>query len=307
MRRHWASTLTPKGPTGLASISVIIPAYNARETIGAAIESALQQTQSVQEVIVVDDGSTDDTAGLIERQFPSVRLERIANQGPSRARNYGLGLARGEWVAFLDADDRWHPRKIELQWQARQPGIGLIATDWLRSENFPPIPHNVPQSRLGYRELLRMNQFQTSTVLMERSLADRLGGFDASVDGAEDWDFWLRASHETDIVKLDWPLVQYRDVATGYSKDVWRVYTTMQPTLQKHRGTPAISATEFATLEAWQHLRFWVAFLMAKDRAHARSAWENAMRSDLRMRVPAAATRYLLPFLWARAVRRLKR
>ncbi len=287
----------------MAFISVIIPAYNAEATISEAIDSVLAQSLPVDEIIVIDDGSTDQTADFIQAHYPMVRLERVPNGGPSQARNHGIGLARGEWLAFLDADDRWHPDKLSAQMAARGPAE-LIATDWVRGADFKPIPDPLPTSTLTYRDMLVMNQFQTSTVVMTRGLANKLKGFDAAVDGAEDWDFWLRASAETIIVKVDWPLVQYRDVATGYSKDVWRVYTTMQPMLDKHRGTQAIGRREFGVLEAWHHLRFWVAFSLAHDRAHAAAAWKNAMKPGMRRYVPTAGVRYLLPFLTARLRRR---
>lgn len=292
-------TISIKESTGLASISVVIPAYNAQETVAAAITSVLQQSVSVQEIIVVDDGSTDDTAGVAQ-QFSLVRVERVSNGGPSRARNHGLDLAVGEWIAFLDADDRWHPEKLAIQLRGSGCGAELIACDWVRGEDFPPVPKPVPKSVLSYRELLTMNQFQTSTVLMTRELTFRLGGFDANLDGAEDWDFWLRASQETTVMKIDWPLVQYRDVATGYSKDVWRVYETMQPMLDKHRGTDAISPKDFSTLEAWHHLRFWVAFRLAHQPQLARVAWRKAWQKRLRWSVPGAFAYYLFPFLLKR-------
>lgn len=282
---------------------MVIPAYNAEKTISDAILSVFAQTVTVHEVIVVDDGSVDNTAGLVRAEFPQVNVRQVANGGPSRARNVGVEAAHGDWIAFLDADDRWHPDKLRVQMAILSSGIELVASDWVRGTYFAPVPDPVPQSRLGYKDLLTLNQFQTSTVLITRRLAQVLGGFDPSVDGAEDWDYWLRASRETTIVKVDWPLVQYRDVATGYSKDVWRVYVTMQPMLDKHRQTAPLSRGEFSTLEAWHHLRFWVAFSLAHDRSHARAAWRNATGRRLRRYVPKAVFRYLLPFL-ARRVRR---
>lgn len=289
---------------GLASVSVIIPAYNAAVTIGDAIRSALQQHAGlVSEVIVVDDGSSDNTAEVVSQQFPQVRLMRVANGGPSRARNYGMRQAEGDWLAFLDADDRWHPDKLSVQLSIQSPGVELVACDWVRAQEFPSIPASIPVSQLEYRDLLTMNQFQTSTVMISRRLANELNGFDPTVDGAEDWDFWLRAALYTRVMKVDWPLVQYRDVATGYSKDVWRVYMTMQPMLDKHRGTDVMSPREFATLESWHHLRFWVAFRLAHDAVHARIAWRNAVQKRLRRRLPGAVVGYLLPFLFKRVRR----
>ena len=287
----------------MASISVVIPAYNAESTVVDAVRSVLQQTLPVEEIILVDDGSTDRTAAVVRETFSHVRVEEVANGGPSRARNHGIGLARGDWIAFLDADDTWHPEKLAVQMAQTGADVRMVASDWVRGADFRPVPHPVPTSRLTYRHMLTMNQFQTSTVVMSTELARELNGFDPSVDGAEDWDFWLRASEHTTIVKVDWPLVQYRDVPTGYSKDVWRVYRTMQPMLDKHRGTPVISKGQFATLESWHHLRFWVSFSLQHDREHARMAWRKAWR--IFPYVFLAVVRYLMPFLARRVKKRL--
>ncbi|NMP25026.1 glycosyltransferase family 2 protein [Sulfobacillus harzensis] len=289
----------------MASISVVIPAYNAEDTVVDAIRSVLQQSLPAHEIVVVDDGSNDGTAPLVRDQFPSVRLVRVPNGGPSRARNQGIQLVTGEWIAFLDADDTWHPDKLKVQMAQVSPDVELIASDWVRGTEFTSVPNPVPTTRLTYRDMLTMNQFQTSTVLMSTRLAKLLNGFDPEVDGAEDWDFWLRASEHTNIVKVDWPLVQYRDVATGYSKDVWRVYSTMQPMLDKHRGTTVITRAQFATLESWHHLRFWVSFSLQHDREHAKTAWRKAWQPRLRWHALGAIFQYLVPFLAKRLKKRV--
>ncbi len=98
------------------SISVVIPAYNAAAFVGEAVASVLGQTRQPDEIIVVDDGSTDGTAALVRRTYPSVIVLEQPNSGVSIARNNGLDAARGDWVAFLDADDVWAPTKLERQW-----------------------------------------------------------------------------------------------------------------------------------------------------------------------------------------------
>jgi glycosyltransferase involved in cell wall biosynthesis len=215
-----------------------------------------------------------------------------------------MRLASAPWIAFLDADDQWHPDKLACQLRAARDGVRFISCDWIRSDDFVAVPDPIPVSRLSYRDLLVMNQFQTSTVVMRTDLARALGGFDPAVDGAEDWDFWLRAAQYTDIVKVDWPLVQYRDVATGYSKNVWRVYQTMQPMLLKHQNQHVLSQKEYVTIETWHHLRFWVAFVLARDWAHARTAWQNAWITPHRQQLLRASRQFLIPFLWKRFRRR---
>ena len=243
-------------------VTVVIPAYNSKDLIGTALDSVLRQTYTPVETIVVDDGSTDGTGDWVRAQYPAIRVVRIPNQGPSSARNQGIHLATGKYVAFLDADDEWHSGKLEAQMSVmeRYPEIGLVATDWIRTAQFESVPKDLPISWISYADMLKLNRFQTSTVLIRKDLVDSLEGFDAQVDGAEDWDLWLRASAKTRIGKIDYPLVMYRDVPSGYSKDVWRVYQTMQPMLDKHRRSAPLSAQEFKIIEAWHHLRFSVAF-----------------------------------------------
>lgn len=288
-------------------VSVVIPAYNSRALIGTALESVFAQTYHPVEVIVVDDGSTDGTDEWVRSQYPSIKVVRIANQGPSGARNQGIQLATGDYVAFLDADDVWHPGKLEAQIgvMERYADVGLVASDWTRAGQFGKVPDPVPVSWITYADMLKLNRFQTSTVLMRKLVLDGLEGFDRRVDGAEDWDLWLRASINTRIGKIDYPLVMYRDVPTGYSKDVWRVYETMQPMLDKHRKSAPLSPHAFKVIEAWHHLRFSVAFFLMHDRGHARASLRNISQQRLWMASAPATFRYLLPFLWARYRRRV--
>ncbi len=287
-------------------VSAVIPAYNARDTISAAIDSIQRQTYSSIEVIVVDDGSADGTGQWVKQHYPAVQVEVVPNQGPSRARNHGISCAHGEFIAFLDADDTWHPQKIEAQVKVlqRYPEAELVASDWVRDETFSAIPDETPISWITYANMLQLNRFQTSTVLMRASVLGTLGGFDPAVDGAEDWDLWLRTSAVGRIAKLDWPLVMYRDMPAGYSKDVWRVYQTMQPMLEKHRNSAPVSAWSFAELESWHHMRFSVAFFLMHETGHAGASLKAIGQRRLWGPAMVASIRYLTPFLWKRWRRR---
>jgi glycosyltransferase involved in cell wall biosynthesis len=291
-------------------VSVVIPVYNNVDTVVQAVRSALEQVPAPAEVLVVDDGSTDGSRAAVAAAFgadPRIKVIGQPNGGPSRARNRGIEAASSPLIAFLDADDLWLPDKLRLQIEILRADatVGLVASDWMReppgrwdgaADDGPP-----RTTRFSYRDCLVLNRFQTSTVLMRTELARALGGFDPSVDGAEDWDFWVRAAQRAGVVKIDRPLVVYRDVATGYSKDVWRVYRTMHGLLDKHRAT---APRGFRTIEAWHHLRFFVALRLMGDRRHARAALGAALQPRLRWHVPAATLTYLLPFLYRRRVRR---
>ncbi|MEI8064356.1 MAG: glycosyltransferase family A protein, partial [Verrucomicrobiota bacterium] len=106
---------SPNQPTRPPAFSVVIPAYNAQDYLGAAIESVLNQTLPPLEIIVIDDGSTDDTRERLRIYEGRIRYYRQKNQGIGASRNFGISFAKGDWIALLDADDVWHPRKLECQ------------------------------------------------------------------------------------------------------------------------------------------------------------------------------------------------
>ncbi|MBO0887436.1 MAG: glycosyltransferase family 2 protein, partial [Acidimicrobiales bacterium] len=255
-----------------ASVCVVVPAHNAAATLGPALASVAAQTLPPAQVVVVDDASSDDTAA-VARDAP-LELEVIPTEGPlgpAGARNAGTARAVGEWVAFLDADDVWHPRKLETQLEAarRQPGTVIVASDWVRGT--PPTPTGPVGMRvLGTGDILSLNRFQTSTVLVRRDVLLSVGGFDPTLDGAEDWDLWLRASTLGPVVRLTWPFVGYADQATSYSKDTWRVYDRMLEMLSRQQGRWGGTDREWDALLTWHHLRFAVAFLLSGDHDHLR-------------------------------------
>jgi glycosyltransferase involved in cell wall biosynthesis len=289
-----------------ASVSVIVPALDAADTIGRALESVARQTVPALEVLVVDDGSTDGTSDVARDALPSIRVLAGPRAGPAGARNLGLAEARGEWVAFLDADDSWHERKLEDQLRAlaRHPEAGMSATDWVRGGP-AGAPPEVAETLFTRADILTLNRFQTSTVVARtRDLRD-LGGFDPALDGAEDWDMWLRAAARGSVVKLDWPYVGYHDVASGYSKDTWRVYSRMLDMLARERREWTGRQPDLDALMAWHHLRFAVAFVLARQPDRARQIWSRLRADGLGGSVPRATGRYLLPFLAARAARRV--
>lgn len=186
--------------------SVVIPAFNAQATIPSAVASVLAQTRSDLEVIVVDDGSTDQTAAGVERLGdPRVRLISQANLGVSAARNAGIAAARGRYVAFLDSDDLWLPRYLELAARALEsvgrPGFAYTdayAFDPLTGKvgrrgilgRPPPVPPPADPNEF-LLELLERNFVHVSTAI-PRAVLEAVGGFDAAATPAEDYGLWLR-------------------------------------------------------------------------------------------------------------------
>jgi len=212
----------------LPMISVVIPCYNAERWLGATLRSVLAQDWPRLEIIVVDDGSSDRSAELVRTQFPSVTLVQQKNSGVAAARNNGIANTKGDWIAFVDADDIWLPGKLHAQWQALtlQPGGRMAYTAWHVWPCTNPEPESTLLKDLGqrstdaslwdgpsgwiYPDLLEDCCVWTSTVLMHRSLFDEIGIFDEKLRIGEDYDLWLRASQATPIVRIPKPLALYR-------------------------------------------------------------------------------------------------
>jgi Glycosyl transferase family 2 len=185
-------------------LSVVIPAFNAARTIRAAVGSALRQSVPVLEVIVVDDGSTDDTAQVVAGVGdPRVRLVTRANGGPSAARNAGIAAAQGDWVAFLDADDLWLPRYVEAATAAlsaaRNPGFaytdayvfhagrGQVKQGSAMDALDPP-----PPDRASFLAALLRRNFVFTSATVPAAVLSAVGGYDESLPLSEEYDLWLR-------------------------------------------------------------------------------------------------------------------
>ena len=194
-------------------VSVIIPVYNGERTIKRALDSIFAQTFPSLEVIVVDDASIDGTVSVVA-QYNDDRLTIIRppeNQGAGAARNKGIAQARGRWVAFLDADDAWKPeklaRQVELLQRSSKP-IGACATGYDIEKNGRrfSIALNLMPHRFRYDILFGCTISPGSTLMVERSVFDRVGYFDEKFRRLEDWDWLLRFSEHYDMEFVPTPL-----------------------------------------------------------------------------------------------------
>jgi hypothetical protein len=291
--------------TGAASVAVVIPAHDAAGTLAEAINSALGQIRPPDEVIVVDDGSRDDTAEIARGFGKQVALLQQPRLGPSAARNAGVARARSRFVAFLDADDTWHPAKLLVQLPVIALSDAVVcATDWTRDE--PRLSEDAPiaVSNVFSDDLVILNRFQTSTVVVSREAFGRSGGFSSALDGAEDWDLWMRLSRLGRIVKLDAPFVRYRDHAAGYSKDLRRHHDAALMVIERElAASPSASSRE---LRAWHHLRFAVAFARLGDRDRVAQCFARLWSERPLLASVPAIVRLLAPFLARRTLRRAR-
>jgi glycosyltransferase involved in cell wall biosynthesis len=196
----------------LPFISVIIPAYNRSHCIAEALDSVLGQTYKNLELIVVDDGSTDDTQQVLARYEGRLTAPRTHHGGPSAARNTGIRAARGDYIAFLDSDDLWLPRKLELQVRffEKNPAARICQTEeiWIRNGvRVNPMKKHKKYSGWIFRQCLPLCIVSPSAVMLHRSIFDRIGLFDETMPACEDYDLWLRIAPHYPIYLIDRPLI----------------------------------------------------------------------------------------------------
>ncbi|MGH9022861.1 MAG: glycosyltransferase [Acidimicrobiia bacterium] len=194
-----SSTAEPE-PDKPVLVSIVVPARDAAGTVADALESLVSQTLSEWEAIVVDDGSTDDTAEVVARLAKTdsrIHLARhTRGRGTGAARNTGLGLARGEWLVFLDADDELAPDHLERMLAGATPEVDVAYCPWARlapdgtvGPEYPPLgPFD------AFETLGRHCPFAVHSCLVRRSAIDAVGGFDTSLEACEDWDLWQRVA-----------------------------------------------------------------------------------------------------------------
>ena len=179
------------------AVSVIIPTFNRAPVLERAVRSVLTQTHPAAEIIVVDDGSTDDTAECINHMNAPLRYIRQSNRGVSAARNTGIDSSFHDWIAFLDSDDEWRPQKLELQLLAanstHRPRLVHCDETWLRQGK--PLAQKKYHAKRGgdlFKDCLARCVISPSAALVHQSLLDCVGHFDESLPAAEDYDLWLR-------------------------------------------------------------------------------------------------------------------
>ena len=199
--------MTPKSQP---DISVIIPAFNRAHTLPKALDSVLSQTLKPREIIVVDDGSTDETNAVLAN-YPGLCIISQDNRGVSAARNMGIKKAGGEWLAFLDSDDEWLKEKLEKQWDAICIDDKLICHTeeiWIRNgQRVNPMKKHKKFGGIIYERCLPLCVISPSSVMIHRSVFEDVGVFDESLEVCEDYDLWLRICAKYSVLFIDEPLI----------------------------------------------------------------------------------------------------
>ena len=194
------------------NVSVIIPTHNRAQLLERALQSVLAQAESAQEIIVVDDGSNDDTAEIVRVRFPQVQYIRQHNHGVSHARNRGIAASRGDWLAFLDSDDEWLPRKLTSQEEllAANPQYKICHTDEIWIRNGTRVNAMKKHAKAGgfiFERCLPLCVASPSSALIHRSVFDEVGLFNEDLPACEDYDLWLRICARFPVLYVNRPLI----------------------------------------------------------------------------------------------------
>lgn len=195
----------------MSSISVIIPTFNRAATLSRAIDSVIAQTHTADEIIIVDDGSTDETQQLLAN-YPQLKVIRQQNLGVSAARNLGIAKASGEWIAFLDSDDAWLPTKLQTQLTALKENqdYRFCHTEEIWVRNGVRVNQMNKHAKSGghiFERCLPMCVISPSSTLMHHTLFDSIGHFDESLPACEDYDLWLRLCATEPVLYIEEPQI----------------------------------------------------------------------------------------------------
>jgi glycosyltransferase involved in cell wall biosynthesis len=271
------------------AVSVVVATRNYGRYLAGALHSVLTQTWNDFEVVVVDDGSTDDTPDVI-RPFLTderVRTQRTDGLGQSRAKNLGIQLSRGPLIAFLDGDDEWVPTKLEQQLPLfDNPAVGIVySRRTLMDESGRDL--TTPQGTFGrgrvYDHLLAQNFVCFSSAVVRRAVFESVGMFDPALSLSIDYDLWLRVARHYEFDFVNEPLVRYRtghgNLSSRIAERLNTVLSILRRSLNRRNNTE--TADETAQAEAWGSTCRTMGYVMRAEKLLAATGWYvSAARHD---------------------------
>lgn len=294
----------------MASVTVVVPAFNASRTLERALASVLDQTVRDIEVIAIDDGSTDRTPEIL-RSFadadPRLRVLSQPNRGVARARNAGMAAARGDWIATIDADDLWHPRKIELQLDAAKQAGGnvVMVYGWSRridADDWVIADMGAPRHSGGVLHQLIASNFlrNASSAMFRRRLALDVGGFDpglhaAGLQGAEDLKLYLALARVGRVTVAPHFLTGYRQIEGSMSQVAARMRKSVERVVAESEAIDTQVSAEVFDLARMNYDLYAAALALA---AQDRRAFLAYVRSAMRRRPVDTAVLLAVNALW---------
>lgn len=297
----------------LPIVSIIIPTYNCARYIAETLGSVTHQTMTDWEVIVVDDGSTDETLSIASNFDARIRIVKQANAGVCVARNNGFHASRGKFLCFLDHDDYWFPEKLERQlgWMNRRPEFGVVYTNcinWHPVDGHFPLPQSMrsddeadvlDEAFTGwvYHRFMLDSCALTSSAMIRREALETCGLFDVGLPYSEDWDLFLRLSRRYQFAQMRWRSTLYRQHAKQGSRIARPIDYRTELLLRANRqwgltgpDGSEVDSRQFAELLARFRMEFGRQHLMAGNRRQGVIALLDAWRrSPARLRYLAQA------------------
>ncbi|VAX09159.1 glycosyl transferase, family 2 [hydrothermal vent metagenome] len=262
------------------NVSVIIPTHNRAHILARAIESVEKQQLAATEIIIVDDGSTDGTAALVNDIFPSCRYLWQDNQGVSSARNSGIEAADSEWLAFLDSDDEWLPGKLAAQKASLEanPGLYICHTEEIWIRNGRRVNQMKKHAKSGgwiFQKCLPICAISPSSVIIHRSLFNEVGLFDETLPACEDYDLWLRicAFHPTLYVETP-QIIKHGGHDDQLSRKHWGMDRFRIQALEKIIAHPKLSQADRQAATDMLITKASILAQGAKKRGHQQTADE---------------------------------
>ncbi|HGY54129.1 MAG TPA: glycosyltransferase [Caldithrix abyssi] len=231
-------------------ISVIIPVYNRPQAVQRAVNSVLQQTEPPLEIIVVDDGSTEETPQVLAQYGSKIKMVRQSHRGVSAARNAGIKRAQADWLAFLDSDDEWLPEKLAAarRFHEQNPDLLIFQSEEIWIRNGRRVNPKKKHQKYGgwiFRQSLPLCIVSPSAVVIHKKLFEEVGYFDEELPVCEDYDLWLRIGRRYPIGLDSTPLIRkYGGHADQLSRKYWGMDLYRIAAMEKHLADPALSEAE---------------------------------------------------------------
>ncbi|MFT5219205.1 MAG: glycosyltransferase involved in cell wall biosynthesis [Planctomycetota bacterium] len=233
-------------------ISAVIPSFNRAYSLERAVTSVLDQKSSVEEIILVDDGSTDRSCDDLVAKYPQLKLIKQSNQGVSAARNTGIAAAAYAWIALLDSDDSWLPNKIESirRAQHQHPGYVLYHSDEIWVRNGKRVNQMNKHQKAGgwiFNQCLSLCAISPSAAVMQKSTIEDLGMFDPDLPACEDYDLWLRLCHRFPVYYIEQALItKFGGHADQLSQKYWGMDRFRIRSLNRLLEQESLTAENFA-------------------------------------------------------------
>ena len=290
-------------------VSVIVPTYNRSSLISETIEAILEQIYSNFELVVISDGSSDDTDEVVESYVgQKVSLVRIPHCGfPARPRNYGIRKSSGKYIAFCDDDDLWLPDKLDKQveFMERNPGVGLCSGYAIEVDQFGEVLYVPPEDKVVYKEfdfdqLIRTNYIKNSTTMVRRTCLEKVGMFDEAPNfrAIEDYDLWLRIAWQYRVVQVPFMLAKTRRHSGNISRSKVGKCINWLKVLQKHEDIGYVDSKTLNLTRGVVYRRLFIRMNLQRDSGARRYALK-AVKSSFNFLNYMCFCISLLPQSWA--------